>query len=365
MEDRKKTPFFKSYAVALSLILLLILSCSPEDSSTGPNLPLDPTQTAEPISCTVNRLEIRIDPRMELLGIARNLESYQPYEGSTSSFSRDIRNYFSPYKEHPAGVMARRCTATPGELYSAVALLLCYNQPPGLERVYPLSAAYLVPPDPNDNLIEALRNFYLDSNFITFYESHRAEYQERVQKSAARFGGERDIVGLLEGYFGEQKDCNSYIGIIENHWGGGKGVAIRHDGKVACYALFSTEYVLLHEFAHSFVNPVTAEFAQEVQAYSQLCVGMGSAYSGWTNIVNEHLIRAFTSRAYAILDGEERGLQKLGGEERAGFQYVRPIYELFKEYEAHRDIYPDFRSFYPRILDLFAELLSAQQGEVD
>ena len=51
----------------------------------------------------------------------------------------------------------------------------------------------------------------------------------------------------------------------------------------------------------------------------------------------------------------------MGGEEREGFQYVRPIYELFKEYEAHRDIYPDFRSFYPRILDLFAELLSERQ----
>ncbi|MCD6335862.1 MAG: DUF4932 domain-containing protein [Candidatus Latescibacteria bacterium] len=357
MEDRKKTPFFKSYAVALSLILLLILSCSPEDSSTGPSLPLDPTQVAKPISCTVNRLEIRIDPRMELLGIARNLESYQPYEGSKTSLFWDVRNYFSPHKEHPAGVMARRCTDTRGDLYSAVALLLCYDQPPGLERVYTLSAAYLGSPDSNDNLITALRDFYLDSNFITFYESHRAEYQERVNNNAARFGGERDIVGFLEEYFGEQKE--RYIGIYSSHWGGGESVVIRHDGKLDCYAVFSNEYVLLHEFAHCFVNAVTEDFAEEVQAYSQLYVR--TYYDTWTSCVNEHLIRAFTSRAYAILDGEERGLQKLGGEEREGFQYVRPIYELFKEYEAHRDIYPDFRSFYPRILDLFAELLSERQ----
>ena len=233
-------------------------------------MPLDPTQVAKPISCTVNRLEIRIDPRMELLGIARNLESYQPYEGSKTSLFWDVRNYFSPHKEHPAGVMARRCTDTRGDLYSAVALLLCYDQPPGLERVYTLSAAYLGSPDSNDNLITALRDFYLDSNFITFYESHRAEYQERVNNNAARFGGERDIVGFLEEYFGEQKE--RYIGICSSHWGGGESVVIRHDGKLDCYAVFSNEYVLLHEFAHCFVNAVTEDFAEEVQAYSQLYV---------------------------------------------------------------------------------------------
>jgi len=323
-------------------------------------LPLDPTQAAEPISSTVNRLEIRIDPRMELLGIARNLETYRPREDVESSLFWDIRNYFSPYKDHPAGVIAQRSTDTRGRKYSAVALQLCYNQPPGLEQVYPLSAAYLASPNPNDNLIAALRDFYLDSNFITFYESHRAGYQERVQKAAARFGGERDIVGLLEGYFGEQKDC--YIGIIWDH-GLGQGVAIRHDGKIDCYAVFLNEDVLLHEFAHCFVNAATEDFAQEVQAYSQLYVR--TYYNTWTSCVNEHLIRAFTSRAYAILDNEERGLQKLKAEERGGFQYVRALYELFKEYEAHRDLYPDFRSFYPRILDLFAELLSVRQGQTD
>ena len=359
MEYRKRSSFFKSYVVTLPITLLLILSCSRKDSSTGPGLPLDPTQEAEPISCTVNRLEIRIDPRMELLGIARNLERYQPYEGSESSFSRDIRNYFSPYKEHPAGVVARLATETQCKKSAAVALQLCYDQPPELEQIYPLSAAYLAPPDLNDNLIAALRNFYLDSNFITFYERHRAEYQERVNKGATRFGGERDIVGLLEGYFGEQKDC--YIGIIWDHGPSAQAIPIHHDGKINCYAVFGGEYILLHEFAHCFVNPVTEDFAEQVQAYSQLYVDTYSIYARWTICVNEHLIRAFTSRAYAILDGEEEGLRKLEGEERAGFQYVRPLYELFKEYEAHRDIYPDFRSFYPRILDLFAELLSAQQ----
>jgi len=240
--------------------------------------------------------------------------------------------------------------------------LLCHDQPPGLDRNYPLSAAFLDPPGPNDQLIAALRAFYLDSSFVTFYEDHRPEYQETVDTAAAYLGGERDIVGLLEAYFGVQKD--RYVGIFSLHLPGGKGVAIRHDAEVDCYALFLGEYMILHEFAHSFVNPVTTDFARELSAYSQLYVSTGSSYAGWMTCVNEHLIRALTSRVYAILDGEEEGLRHLLGEERAGFVYVRSIYDLFEEYEAQRDVYPDLRSFYPRILDLFAELLSQQDQAV-
>lgn len=242
-----------------------------------------------------------------------------------------------------------------------MALLLCHSQPSGLDQVSPLSAAYLDPPYANDELVEALRNFYLDSNFITFYESHRAEYQEIVNKLAARFGGERDIVGLLEGYFGEKRA--RYVGIFMSHWGSGEGIAIRHDGKIDCYGVFLGESVLLHEFGHCFVNPVTVDFAREVEAYSRLYVSPRSAYPAWTTCVNEYLIRVFTCRTRAIFDCEEEALERLKAMERAGYQYARPIYERFKEYEAHRDIYPDFRSFFPRILALFDELLSAQQGQ--
>ena len=54
-------------------------------------------------------------------------------------------------------------------------------------------------------------------------------------------------------------------------------------------------------------------------------------------------------------------LEQLREERSIGWIYIEPVYALLKEYEANRDEYPDFRSFYPRILDLFA-LLVAQQS---
>jgi len=69
-------------------------------------------QTAEPISSAVNRLEVRIDPRIELLGIAREVEDYQPHDYSGTSLFWATRHYFLPYKDHPAGITAWWSTDT-------------------------------------------------------------------------------------------------------------------------------------------------------------------------------------------------------------------------------------------------------------
>jgi hypothetical protein len=59
-----------------------------------------------------------------------------------------------------------------------------------------------------------------------------------------------------------------------------------------------------------------------------------------------------------MLDGEDAGKRALDNEVSNGFKYIIPIYERLKEYEANRDKYPDFHSFFPRIIELFAELSS-------
>lgn len=346
-EEGKSLSIPWCYFIGLAFVSLLLLSCSHRESSpTGPG-PLDPTQTARPISKTTGKLEIRIDPRVELLFIVQNIALFTQWD-NPRSLSTELETYFAPFKDHPAVKTIQELMESQGLIYAkAVAFMLCHDYPPDFGRLYPLSAV-VAPHMPSvsrsseDKLIKAFRNFYVDSNFITFYETHRKEYQAEVNRIASHIG-EKDFVGLLEGYFGEKKD--RYIAIWRP--GLGKGVLIEHDGEADAYGVFFSQDVLLHEFAHCFVNPITDDFARDVEPFY------------WLN-VNELIIMAFTSRAHAILEGEEEGLKNLSGKERK-YPYVRPIYELLRdEYEPHRDIYPDFRSFYPRILDLLAELVSAQ-----
>jgi hypothetical protein len=54
--------------------------------------------------------------------------------------------------------------------------------------------------------------------------------------------------------------------------------------------------------------------------------------------------------------GEDAGEQALANERASSFVYVEALAERLKEYEQHRDRYPTFRDFAPRLIAVFDEL---------
>jgi hypothetical protein len=81
-----------------------------------------------------------------------------------------------------------------------------------------------------------------------------------------------------------------------------------------------------------------------------------SAYPQWLTVVIEHVDRAVAVRlAFGEL-GEDAGEQALEYEKASSFAYVEALAERLKEYEQHRDRYPTFRDFAPRLIAVFDEL---------
>ena len=110
-----------------------------------------------------------------------------------------------------------------------------------------------------------------------------------------------------------------------------------------------------HEFGHSFVNPEVERLSASLEKSSKLMNPIAakmraSAYQQWQTVVIEHVDRAVAARLAFRELGEDAGEQALAKEEASSFAYVGALAERLKEYEQHRDRYPTFRDFAPRLI---------------
>ena len=120
--------------------------------------------------------------------------------------------------------------------------------------------------------------------------------------------------------------------------------------------------ILLHEFSHPFINPLTEKYADIVKEYENTYEllkpyklhGFLSGYGDWTECVNEHFVRAMVIhllRKYDLLDMAETMLNR---DLYFGYKYIPFILEQYQYYDNNRDNYPDFDSFYPVLLKVFS-----------
>lgn len=126
-------------------------------------------------------------------------------------------------------------------------------------------------------------------------------------------------------------------------------------------------HATVHEFSHSFVNPLTDEYAARVDSCASLFAPIEEkmkrmAYGQWATCVNEHIVCAVTSRFVYRFDGPENGDKQLKAEEDDGFVYIAPLVNALERFEADSTDYPTFADFYPELLGVL-ESQSPVSGE--
>jgi hypothetical protein len=119
--------------------------------------------------------------------------------------------------------------------------------------------------------------------------------------------------------------------------------------------------LIWHGFAPSFTNPLVAEHKEAIDRHAHLFEPMKermarSGYPHWDICVDEHVVRAINIRLNAMGISEAEAQRLLESDLRAGFTYVTHLTERLKEYEDNRDAYPTLGHFFPRIVELFAEM---------
>lgn len=117
--------------------------------------------------------------------------------------------------------------------------------------------------------------------------------------------------------------------------------------------------LVVHEFAHSLVNPLAEANPAIVQRYASRFELMRAAmnkvgeYDTWEIVVNEHIVRALTTRIAALRWGRAAGDAAVAREIARGFRYVPAIVGRLQTYEANRSQWPTLASYYAQLMEAF------------
>ncbi|MBN1301333.1 MAG: DUF4932 domain-containing protein [Melioribacteraceae bacterium] len=361
--------------ILICLLFLFYSGCG--DSSTEPiydEIPLE-----EEIQLN-SPMIVKVDTRIELLSVVQHFTTWadRRHTKYESRYKEEVEKYFKKYSGHEAVRLSQELTDK-GFTYDAPPnFVLYHSNPPDFNQETEYSD-YLIARAGSGNKLEsfanALRKFAQDTDFPAFIGSQKA-YFIKIENDIKRTIGNKDYIQILEDYYGSCKN-NYYITPASLFHAGGYGALVQssegEDVYNICGPLGSSkgipdfgdesyfQYIMLHEFSHSFVNPVTEANVQEVYKYDELFEPIrdrmaAMAYGDWRTCVNEHLVRVNVARFFNSLEGVDKCNEILESEYQKGFIYIHGLNALMQSYEADRSSFPDYVSFYPEILKFLNQL---------
>jgi hypothetical protein len=389
----KKIKYLHLFGIILLLFLITSSCGGKKEEETDLGLLVDSIQVSHSLNVTV-------DPRIELLAVVQFLSNYDQRTGLITKFDfpykKEVKEYFSPYKDHPAVKLFEKMSADGFSFDAPPAAMLCLSDPPNLRLEVPFTP-YLkqraggwfflgrVPRGEKKlkKFVEELRDFAQKTNFMAFFDAHKETFSKSVADAQKKMEG-IDYTGTLENYYGLRNHSYDIILAPLFHPGGFGPRVKRVENVYDIYNIcgphgvedgipvFGTregfQQLAWHEFSHSFVNPITERYEKQIAKYSSLFDHIAEkmkkqAYPDWETCVREHIVRAVSTRLAYREGGKEAGEEALQYEKSQGFAYVEALCNRLEQYENHRDKYPTFVDFYPQLIDVFKELSEKRLGD--
>ena len=336
-------------------------------------------------------LRVVVDERVELMCILFRLAGYEEYNcGRIDSYVADVDKTFGSFRDHPAVQLAQSlrgkrsigfdaCMSLAVHVTDAKTLKECVPfdpQPATLDSRW-------TPRDARAFLREA-RKFAEESQFPKFFSGHRPLYQAAEGRVQALLDKEGHLEWFPE-FFGERPGSRFTLAIALLNGPNNYGPRCRlPEGKEELYCILgawskdakgqptfdrSVVETVVHEFCHSYANPIIDRHEAELKPageklYARVAAAMQrQAYGNWKTMLYESLVRACTIRQIRRHQGEAAAWLKILEEQRRQFRWIKPLSDLLGEYEKQRDRYPTLESFAPRIVAFFnaqAEKLPAK-----
>ncbi len=334
----------------------------------------------------VSTINIAVDARVELLAIIQFLSpSYDKRTGLMAKYDIDYKNdvteHFGEFKEHRAVKLFDKMSPRGFSYDGPVLAVLHLDNTPQLKERAPLSREIMGRAGSREQLrdfYESMREFSEESQFQEFFKKQSDLYESMVAEIKGKLEGV-DIT-MLEEYYGERK--NSYNIIISPllHPGGFGPQVTLADGSLDIYSVggpisaengiphfqnaASYRYLIWHEFSHSFVNPAMDKYSDQVEAVSELFTPLMEkmalqSYGLWSTCVNEHIVRAVTTRFTEMVSGKEAATKAMEYETSHSFVHAPMLTVRLKVYEQNRDKYPNFNDFVPELIDVFQEAIDS------
>jgi Domain of unknown function (DUF4932) len=349
---------YASAVTALVLAVACVVACS--SPSTKPAPP--PTSTS---------LTVAVDRRIELMAVLQRLSGAREYVGTPATqYVAAVDAHFVPFKDHAAVVATRQLRAQygigfDGPMWLAVQLddKLVPRAPPGDARWDKVDiTAYLA----------TVRDFVTATGFDAFFAAHRA-YFTRVEERLRGAITAENPGAWFDAFFGARSGAAFVVVpamLVGTHNFGPStatelfqiiGVVRVDFDELPTFDAVTLELVV-HEMAHSYINPLFAKHRATLEPHGTRLFGAVAdamrkqAYPTWDIVLNEQGVRAVTVQYLRERKGAAAADAAVNREVARSFVWTKPLAELLGEYARSRQQYADLDAFMPRIAALFATL---------
>lgn len=341
------------------------------------------------------KIKANYDERVELMSIICHLAGFQEYNmGMGGDYTADIDRYFAEVKNHPAVEMMDSLRRYNGVSFDSPMAFAINLTKAGDNFIL---ANDSVAPERRwkgvdlKRTVATISDFYAKSNFSNFFDSHKPFYE----KICSLF--DSNVISKFnqnwyEQFYGMPPTDNFEVVIGFTNGGGNYGPSCQLQGRpknvyaIIGYALDDNGepyYIsdpemylgtLVHEFNHSFVNPLAdnPEFTSEIEsagnAMLQYCqkVMRKNAYSTWQNLVNESIVRASVIMYLLDNGATEEDIRSSAIEEMStGFYWIPELVKCLQYYSQHRDRYHSIDLYYPEIINFFNIYANDCSGKID
>jgi len=216
--------------------------------------------------------------------------------------------------------------------------------------------------------LASVRDFYLRSRFENFWENCLQEIQAVMIEVKDNLPS-LDIPQLMEDLYGKPVErfyfvpcpfmasSATHVEINDN----GKWIFYHLDGLQKYSDSFSNVYYAFHEFSHSFLEPISRKYSEEINKLAYLYQPLKEdfqrlGYASWERAFAEHLVTAGQLFLTRKTFGEEKAEKMLERESKQGFMLLVRFCDYFNEYDRNRGRFKDIEAFYPEILSRLSRL---------
>lgn len=323
-------------------------------------------------------IPVEADPRVELIGIVFRLAGHWEYKQCRiPSYASDIDEHFGDFAQHPVVKLAAKLRDTSGVSYDAPMSLAihidCDLRPLKSFEQWPWGLDGRWHKEETQEFLAALRDFAAETKFDAFFQAHRPMCDKGIASCQAVLA-QFDLTGWFDDFFGIEKTDELRVVLGFNNGCSNYGLRVMIEKGLRKYAIVGMEFcdpqgdptfdprllvLAAHEFCHSFTNPVVNEYMEQLQpaaerfyaTHAQAMRNIG--YGDWRSVMYETAVRAcVASFVRTAIEPQHPGLCRLYIQREAGFGFtwIEEMDALLKTYEANREQYPTFASFFPNIV---------------
>ena len=280
-----------------------------------------------------------VDERFELVSLVFRLAGRQEYSEEITAYQKEISETFAGFRNHPIVHFAKTLPLGYDAVFRfAVHMIKEDGQFAFIEDIDSLVDDGRWTKETANIFIDYLNDFYVETDYAGFYNSRLPFFEKETEKFIRLAYSYIDL-----SWFDTYVDSNSLRCIYTPSATKSNYAAVVNQKYVYC-GVAGAGGVIVHEFCHSFSNPLARKWYEENEVFRQWCDESvkwmrDRFYADALIVVGEYVTRAYHC-LYNLEHGyfEQRNAlsQHFKMERSYGFRYFEDVFNMVVAFENER-----------------------------